>query len=158
MAREFSKSEIIRQKCSICGSKNKRFTQILQDGKTCGYRLTCCNCNHVDTFYNKDYSTDIGSTTKGLEVCIQVTTCNCKACKYYKKYPLKYAAMLIDRVLNGYGTDCVYDNNMDCKNCEFVDICPNKKDNETENNYCIEKSHYHQLVINGYTDNNPKFH
>jgi hypothetical protein len=156
MAREFAKSEIIRQKCSICGSKNKRFTELLCDGKMCGYRLTCCKCGHVDTFFNDEKFSEIGSISKGREVCIQVTTCNTKKCQYYNRYPLSYAARLIDRILSGLGTDCMYDNGMNCKDCEFKDICPNKQNNDPENN--IEISDRYQLVINGYRNNNPKFH
>lgn len=156
MAREFAKSEIIRQKCSICGSKNKRFTELLYDGKMCGYRLTCCNCGHIDTFFNDEKFSKLGVTTKGREACIQVTTCNNRKCPYFKKYPLKYAARLIDGILNGQGTDCMYNNEMNCNNCEFSDICPNKQNNENENN--IENSDSNQLVINGYINNNPKFH
>ena len=50
MAREFATSEVIRQKCSICGSKNKLYTEIQYKGIHYGYMLTCCNCGHVDIF------------------------------------------------------------------------------------------------------------
>ena len=156
MAREFAKSEIIRQKCSICGSKNKRFVELVQDGKMCGYELICCNCNHIDTFFNDMKVNTKTNIKRGREVCIHVSPCGCNPCIYYKKYSLSYAARLLDRILNGYGTDCLYDNGMKCSDCEFADICPNK--NKEENKYNIENLDTHQLVINGYTDNNPKFH
>ena len=159
MAREFAKSEIIRQKCSICGSKNKRFTELLYEKEMCGYRLTCCNCNHVDTFFNDEKYSHMGITEKGREVCLQVTTCDYRVCKHYRKYSLKYAARLLDRILSGLGTDCVCDNIDDCKKCEFYDTCPNKQNNDEINKNCnIEKSDSYQLVINGYENNNPKFH
>lgn len=159
MAREFAKSEIIRQKCSICGIKNKRFTELLYDGKMCGYRLTCCKCGHVDTFFN-DTIYNHCAITDGREVCIQVTTCDNRGCKYYKKYSLKYAARLLDRILNGLETDCICDTDINCNDCEFNEFCPNKQNNDNEPNYnCnIENSDRYQLVINGYKNNNPKFH
>lgn len=91
MSRKFAKSEIIRQKCSICGSKNKLYTEIIYSGIHYGYMLTCCNCGHVDIFMkeNTDPSGILGSIYhKGKEQCIQLTTCHNKECRYYGKSSL----------------------------------------------------------------------
>jgi hypothetical protein len=159
MAREFSKSEIIRQKCSICGTKNKKFTELVRNDKMCGYKLTCCNCNHTDTFLNDTSDT---KTTKGREVCLQVSTCNNRTCEHYRKYSLEYASKLLDKILSGLNSDCVCDSITNCNQCEFYNYCENKKDDSNKENemvnYYIEKSDIYQLVINGYENNNPKFH
>lgn len=156
MAREFSKSEIIRQKCSICGGKNKKFTEIINGG----YKLTCCNCGHINTFFNSNES--ILSYTNGREICIQVTTCNHKSCKYYCKYTLHQSSKILDNILKGLDTGCIYDNNIDinCKCCEYSNTCPNntQNSNQSESKNKIKNSDSYQLDINGYKYNNPKFH
>ncbi len=160
MAREFSKSEIIRQKCSICGNKNKKFTEILHQSQMCGYILTCCNCGHVDRFYDESKFIDV-AVGKGREICIQVTTCNNKRCKYYKKYSLHYSSDLLEKILNGLSIDCVKDGN--CDECEYYCMCPNschnkQNSNDSNLNNEIKFSDSCKLDINGYKNNNPKFH
>jgi hypothetical protein len=148
MAREFSTSEIIRQKCSICGMNNKKYTELVYNGETCGYKLTCCNCNHVDTFIDDIDRIADHVYSKGREVCIHLTTCKNKTCPYYGKYPLWTAATKINDILNGrdWSDNCNCGNNpCTCNNCEC-----------NENN--IKISDTHQLVINGYEIDKPKFH
>ena len=159
MAREFSKSEIIRQKCSICGIKNKKFTELLYDNKMSGYRLTCCNCGHVDTFYKDDSFSDTIKFDKGREVCIQVTTCKYKTCPYYQKYNLQHASFLLGRILNGLDTSCITNGDGTCTSCT-CENCPNYNPNNpnTESNSSIKISDSYKLDINGYRNNNPKFH
>lgn len=146
MAREFSTSEIIRQKCSICGMNNKKYTELVYNNETCGYKLTCCNCNHVDTFIdNADHIAD-HVYGKGREICVHHTTCKNKTCPYYGKYPLWTAATKIDDILNKrVSTDCT---------CGKIPCICNK--NNLENS--IKNSETCQLVINGYEIDQPKFH
>lgn len=143
MSREFAKSEIIRQKCSICGIKNKLFTELVYEDKTIGYKLTCCNCGHVDTFFFNDDHIATHLYGKGREVCIQVTTCKNKKCPYYGKYSLHQASLMIDAILNGKDYNFDNDNN-------------NSSDNNTSND--ISFSDTIQLDINGCCKFNPKFH
>ena len=118
MSREFSTSEIIRQKCSICGSKNKLYTEIRYKGIHYGYMLTCCNCGHVDTFiesYNGPSGILYADFQKGKEVCIQLTTCTHTDCKYYGKFKIWDAATTIDDLLNGKDSESSNANNsVDC--------------------------------------------
>ena len=161
MAREFSKSEIIRQKCSICGSKNKKFTEIVNADKIMrGYKLTCCNCGHIDTFFNNTDNIDIQTYTNEREVCIQVTTCRHKTCKYYGKYNLHQSSRILERILNGLDTDCIIEGGNICTNCNCSCNCPNNSQNSNDTNIKneIEISDSYQLDINGYKYNNPKFH
>ena len=86
MSREFARHEIIIYKCNVCGARNKLFKKI--DHKL--FTITCCNCGHFETFKN-----DPSMCIPGLndldkvlnmdnEVCIRLTTCHNKKCKYYK--------------------------------------------------------------------------
>jgi hypothetical protein len=143
MSREFAKSEIIRQKCSICGIKNKIFTELIYDHKMIGYKLTCCNCGHVDTFFFNDHDID-HLYTKGREVCIQVTTCKNKKCHLYGLYSLHQASIMIDSILNG-------------KDCDIFDDNENNNDDEFINN-SNNFSDTIQLDINGCCKCKPKFH
>ena len=86
--REFAKSEIIKQKCYICGCRNKGFSELLDDkvNTYAGFRLKCCNCGNVLTFY-RDY-TDNGTMPPlkvhpGKEKCIKLSFCPHKDCKLY---------------------------------------------------------------------------
>ena len=143
MAREFSTSEIIRQKCSICGMNNKKYTELVHNGKYCGYKLTCCNCGHVDTFITDPDYIATHVYDKGREVCVHLTTCKNIQCPYYNKYPLWRAATKIEDILN------------------LVD----EEENATNNgcgiqnqNSRIENLDKYKLDINGYEVNKPKFH
>lgn len=148
MAREFSTSEIIRQKCSICGSKNKKFTELLYDGKFIGYQLTCCNCFHTDKFVSDEDHTNC-IHERGHEVCIQVSPCKHKTCPYYGKYTLKDAAKMIDNILSGK---------------DINDGLNNGENNNSNNNGCNNSDFFinflnsDKLDINGYDIDKPKFH
>lgn len=142
MAREFSTSEIIRQKCSICGIKNKIYTDLIYKKKHIGFMLTCCNCGHKDIFMDSELSAKNINYTTGQSVCIQVTTCNNKACEYYGKYSLKTASDYISNLLNG----------------NTIDDGINKNNSTSNNlNNLIENSNSDKLVING-CNFNPRFH
>lgn len=152
MAREFSTSEIIRQKCSICGMNNKKYTELIYEGKQCGYKLTCCNCNHIDTFINDADHIATHVYEKGREICIHLTTCKNKKCPYYGKYPLWSAATRLDDILNGLETnDCIC--NSDSCNCGC-----NNSSNKSQSSNIIKISNTVQLDINGYKIDKPKFH
>ena len=142
MAREFSTSEIIRQKCSICGMNNKKYTELIYNDNICGYKLTCCNCNHVDTFINDSDHIATHVYGKGREICIHLTTCKHKNCPLYGKYPLWTAATKLNDILN----------NVDSNGCASSCDCDNKTITE------IKFLNTVQLDINGYEIDKPKFH
>ena len=144
MAREFSTSEIIRQKCSICGMNNKKYTELVYDGETCGYKLTCCNCGHVDTFITNPDHIATHVYEKGREICIHLTTCKNKQCPYYGKYPLLKAATRLEDILSG---ECT---------CNDTPCSCNPSDDTTKSN--IENLDKYKLDINGYEIDKPKFH
>ena len=98
MSREFAKSEIIRQKCSICGMNNKMYTELIWNKKKCGYKLTCCNCSPIDAFVDDEFA-DILKFNRGREICIQLTTCKNRSCKYYGMCSLREAADLLEKSL-----------------------------------------------------------
>ena len=143
MAREFSTSEIIRQKCSICGMNNKKYTELVYNGQICGYKLTCCNCNHVDTFITNADHIATHTYSKGREVCIHLTTCKNKKCPYYGVYPLWTAATKLNDFLNSTEYNACDCGSEDC-NCNKNDVI-NFSDND-------------KLDINGYEIDKPKFH
>ena len=145
MSREFAKSEIIRQKCSICGIKNKLFTELVYENKTIGYKLTCCNCGHCDTFFFDDSHKAQDNYTKGREVCIHITTCKNKQCPYYGSYSLHQASLMIDAILNGKEYNFNDNNNND----------DDKLENDNINNNFLDTI---ELDINGCCTFNPKFH
>ena len=145
MSREFTKSEIIRHKCSICGIKNKLFTELTYDDKFIGYSLTCCNCGHSDTFIINDNHISSHLYTKGREVCIQVTTCKNKKCPYYGKYSLHQSSLMIDAIFNNK------EFNFDSEENATIDT-------ENNNENSINFSDTIQLDINGCCKLNPKFH
>jgi len=145
MSREFAKSEIIRQKCSICGMNNKLYTELIWNDKKCGYKLTCCNCSHIDTFLN-DEATALLKFNKGREICIQHTTCKNRTCKFYGKTSLREAAELLEKSLSSdVSTE---DNSCDCG----IDDCPNHTGID------IRNLNVAQLDINDYDQYNRRFH
>ena len=142
MSREFSKSEIIRHKCSICGIRNKLFTELVSENKTVGYKLTCCNCGHCDTFFFDDSHIVPINYDKGREVCVHITTCQNKTCPYYNLYSIYQASKMIKSILNG--EEYSFDNE------DVNDI----EDDDINNNF----SNTIELDINGCCKLNPKFH
>ena len=154
MSREFATSEIIRQKCSICGSKNKLYTEITFKGIHYGYYLTCCNCGHVDTFI-EDQNGPSGMLDalfhRGREICIQNTTCTHKDCKYHGKSSLWNAKTTLDEAYNNQnGIENPINQNVGYAGCGCP-IC----------NPCAianEKSDKLQLDINDCNSSNPRFH
>lgn len=154
MAREFSTSEIIRQKCSICGSKNKLYTEIQYKGIHYGYMLTCCNCGHVDIFMdslNGPSGLLDSLFQKGKEICIQLTTCKKTECKFHGKSSLWDAKTTLDEAFNKQNGEESTNNNdsnvpvCNCASCR----CPGT----------LGKSNEEQLDINGCNETcDPRFH
>jgi hypothetical protein len=74
--------------CKVCGFNNKLFRVIIdRNKKIIGYSLTCCQCGNVHEFHiniedNGIYNvlTSMLYYNKGLDVCMQPTTCNHKKC------------------------------------------------------------------------------
>lgn len=77
--------------CKVCGFNNKLFRVIInRDNKIIGYSLTCCQCGkvhefHIDIEDNGVYNLLTSNLfyNKGLDVCLQPTTCNHKHCPLY---------------------------------------------------------------------------
>lgn len=162
MSREFATDEIIRQKCSICGSKNKLYTQITYKGVQYGYMLTCCNCGHVDTFmdsYKSPAGTVEGQLQNGYEVCIQLTTCKNTKCKYYNTSTLWNSKTTIDSILNqdkNNSNDCQH---CHCNHTEKDNLCNNHKCNSSNSCEALSrKSDSYQLDINTIFNKKPRFH
>ena len=144
MSREFAKSEIIRQKCSICGMNNKMYTELIWNKTKCGYKLTCCNCSHVDAFVDDEYA-NILKFNKGREICIQLTTCKNRSCKYYGKYSLHEAADLLEKSLKSDVSTADNDSN-------------NGNTNNSNSGINIENLNSGKLDINDCDLYNPRFH
>ena len=90
--RIFEKYEMRKQKCHICGSRNKVHTELLnRQGKFVGYTLKCCNCGRVDTFF-LDYKTNgcpfvqrEHDYIEGKDRCIRSSYCPKTNCRLYGK-------------------------------------------------------------------------
>lgn len=89
--REFEFREIYRQKCFICGCKNKVHTELLDhSGKFVGYALKCCACGDVHEFllnYEENGKKGLSSLyyKKGKQTCIQPSFCPHTDCELYGK-------------------------------------------------------------------------
>lgn len=113
--REFAKSEIIRQKCGICGSKNKMYTEILFNGNPYGYMLTCCNCGHIDTFMDSEIGSGgliRGWMREGKRICIQLTSCKKKDCPLHGTSKLWDDSTDVDSSTNNSGNGNSLTDNM----------------------------------------------
>ena len=155
MAREFATSEIIRQKCSICGSKNKLYTEIQYKGLHYGYMLTCCNCGHVDIFMdslNGPSGLLDSLFQKGKEICIQLTTCKKTECKFHGKSSLWDAKTTLDEAFkkqNGENIDSSNTNDLTSETFSCPCRCPGTLGNSNDV----------QLDINGCNETyDPRFH
>lgn len=148
--REFAKSEIIRQKCSICGSKNKLYTEFTYQGLHYGYDLTCCNCGHTDTFIDSENGVGgliRGWMKEGKRACIQLTTCTKVKCPFYKNSKLWDDDTILDEDgNNGNKTDNMCGNpggsgksniTVEVSTCPTFCSCnKNSKQNKLEDNAC----------------------
>ena len=87
--RVFENYEMFKLKCSICGSRNKIHTEILNPMKEMvGYTLTCCNCGEhkkflLDYKMNGVESDQSIAFKKGKQHCIQKSYCSKKDCPLY---------------------------------------------------------------------------
>lgn len=114
--REFERTEVMREKCHICGCKNKLYTNIVtKSGKIVGYTLRCCNCGRTIKYMDPNINIVCQATYVGSRKCIQESYCPHKNCPLYgtcgrhKKKPPK------DNKNNGGNKKC----NCDCNNCEL---------------------------------------
>ena len=167
MSREFATSEVIRQKCSICGSKNKMYTEFNYKGVHYGYQLTCCNCGHVDQFmdaYKSPAGIVMGAFARGKEVCIRFQDCTHSECPYYNKGSIWDAATTIDDAFKNQIDGSLNTCDNKCSNCSRKDTCAKCcADTRTVTlagtEYVIRNSNDVQLDINACeSSSNPKFH
>lgn len=83
--------ERMREKCHLCGCKNKVRTELIDEfGNKVGFNLKCCNCGRsIDYLDDKFRNGDCCSKEykKGEQSCIRPTGCPYKDCAlYHKKY------------------------------------------------------------------------
>ena len=88
--REFEKYEMVKQKCHICGCKNKVHTELInRQGQFAGYSLKCCNCGRTDVFYLDHQTNGLPDNfhpyVNGKQRCIQPSYCPKKDCPLYGK-------------------------------------------------------------------------
>lgn len=87
--RFYEDSELLRQKCWFCGSKNKLVTDILLKKEKVGYSVRCCNCGHIDDHIfpwddTKNTKQYLDKKTKlGTATCMQSSFCPYKNCPHY---------------------------------------------------------------------------
>ena len=167
MSREFATSEIIRQKCSICGSKNKMYTVFNYKGVHYGYQLTCCNCGHVDQFmdaYKSPAGIVMGAFARGKEVCIRFQDCSHSECPYYNKGFIWDSATTIDDAFKNQIDGSLNTCDNKCNSCSRKDTCTKccvdtRTVTLTGTEYVIRNSNDVQLDINACeSSSNPKFH
>ena len=167
MSREFATSEIIRQKCSICGSKNKMYTEFNYKGVHYGYQLTCCNCGHVDQFmdaYKSPAGIVMGAFARGKEVCIRFQDCSHSECPYYNKGFIWDSATTIDDAFKNQIDGSLNTCDNKCNSCSRKDTCTKccvdtRTVTLTGTEYVIRNSNDVQLDINACeSSSNPKFH
>ena len=87
--REIEFREIFRDKCPMCGCKNKIHTELIdQYGKFVGYTLKCCGCGSYREFLldrDSDKTPHL-SYKNGKQTCIQPSGCpHFQTCKLYHK-------------------------------------------------------------------------
>lgn len=82
--REFERTEVMREKCHICGCKNKLHTNLInKSGKIVGYTLRCCNCGRTIQYLNPENNVIGQKYYKGTQKCIQESYCPHKNCPLY---------------------------------------------------------------------------
>ena len=147
MSRKFAKEEIIIHKCNVCGARNKLFKKI--DKRK--FTITCCNCGHFVIFHN-DPSMNIpglNDLDKMLnsdnEVCIRLTMCRNKKCRYYKN-----GSNISDKPKSKCGKYC----SSCCSKCK----CFNTECTDCDIQIINRNSDDYQLDINGNCNSKPKFH
>ena len=81
--------QILKWKCFICGSRNKIFTELLDEcGNPCGYTLKCCNCGYVHRYIgspNNFIDENNNNVKQGESYCIRLRFCPRKNCIYRHK-------------------------------------------------------------------------
>ena len=86
MTRAFEHRHMVRQKCAICGCKNKVHTELFDlNNQFIGYSLKCCACGNKLNFF-LDYKNNGLQETKiheGKQTCIQPSFCPRKDCPLY---------------------------------------------------------------------------
>lgn len=88
--REFEDLEMTKQKCFICGCKNKVHTELFdRTNRFVGYRLKCCACGNTHDFLlNHEVNGKDDKFTPyhyGKESCVQMSYCPHKDCPLYGK-------------------------------------------------------------------------
>lgn len=146
MSREFARHEIVIYKCNVCGARNKLFKKIDHELFT----ITCCNCGHYETFKN-----DPSMRIPGLndldkvlnsdnEVCIRLTMCRNKKCRYYKRGSFNTNSKT--KCCNSCGDDC----HCNCYSTHCID--------DDVKQIMNRNSDDEQLDINENYNSKPRFH
>lgn len=85
--REFAETEMVREKCHICGCKNKLVIP-LSNKNTIGIAIRCCNCGRTINYINPErvpYVMDFihGNIYAKSPTCIQESYCPHTKCELY---------------------------------------------------------------------------
>ena len=104
--REYARYEYAKEKCPICGCRNKVFTPVYDDDAcncdrckcgereafNVGFQLKCCNCGFVRVYrtsylHNGDPLRSEKDLVRGRDVCFQPSPCPHKNCPLYGTCP-----------------------------------------------------------------------
>lgn len=132
--REYARYEYAKEKCPICGCRNKVFTPVYEDEQSncdrckcgereaynVGFQLKCCNCGYIRVFRtnhlrNGNPFASEDDLVRGRDICFQPSPCYKKDCPLYGTCPdfwKKYASDASDWRKCGNGSCC--DNNSNC--------------------------------------------
>lgn len=97
--REFEMFEIRKQKCFICGCKNKVHTEILDNhDRLVGYSLKCCGCGGYKEFFidAQNNGKPHPAYHNGKQTCIMMSFCPHREC------PIRNNGNMSDNNMNQY--------------------------------------------------------
>jgi hypothetical protein len=88
--RQYEKFEWSKEKCMICGCRNKIHSELFEDvtDKFLGYSLKCCACGHMRLYFNEhSYNglLDIPKFHIGHQKCYRRSFCPHKDCLLYSE-------------------------------------------------------------------------
>lgn len=92
--RDYGETEIIREKCHWCGSKNKLYTDLLSGRLIIGGAIRCCNCGEVQIHINPENDVYMQlylsrKYVRGQSRCIQESPCVHTKCSFYRQPLIK---------------------------------------------------------------------
>ena len=104
--REYELYEYAKEKCPICGCRNKVYTPVYDDlpcncnrckcgereSNRVGFQLKCCNCGFIRVYRTDHLRNGMprlkdDDLVRGMDVCFQPSPCNKKDCPLYGTCP-----------------------------------------------------------------------